>query len=274
MANRFLPAAFSSGRTIRATLILLSSVLLTTLGLQTASAESTAPEAGGGGIEQVVTLKPYKAAYRTSARGMSVTLDRELKSDGHGNFTLTNGGSLLVVGLHEVAVFKIEDGHILPRSYIYQGTGLINRRREVHFTPGSDTVRSLYKDEWYELPYSNGTLDRLSQQEQVRLDLLRRDDPRQTVSVSIADGKRVKDYELIYVGDEVLDTPIGPVNTLHFERLHDDPERESDIWVAPAWDYLIVKTIHVEDDKPVEMIISSGSIDGQPLRPDASADEL
>lgn len=202
---------------------------------------------------------------------MSVTLERELKQDEDGKYTLTNGGSLLVVGLHEVAVFRIEEGHVQPRSYIYQGTGLINRRREVHFTPGSDIVRSLYKEEWYELPYKPGTLDRLSQQEQVRLDLLNRNDPRQSLTVSIADGKRVKDYELIYVGDEVLDTPLGAVNTLHFERLHDDPERESDIWVAPGWDYLIVKTVHIEDDKPVEMLISEGSINGQPLEPDAEA---
>ncbi|MAL96032.1 MAG: hypothetical protein CME40_13230 [Haliea sp.] len=259
---------------MRSPLLSLCSALLVGLSLQAGAARagdtSGASEAASASATAAL-LKPYKAAYRTSARGMSVTLDRELKRDDEGSYTLTNGGSLLVVGLHEVAVFRVEAGHIQPRSYIYQGTGLINRRREVHFTPGSDVVRSLYKEEWYELPYSPGTLDRLSQQEQVRLDLLQRDEPRQTVSVSIADGKRVKDYELTYVADEILDTPLGPVNTLHFERLHDDPERESDIWLAPAWDYLIVKTIHVEDDKPVEMIISAGSIDGKALEADAEA---
>lgn len=266
MAKRYPQAAFSTGRKTRSFLLSLCSALLVGLQLPAHAGGSAAPD-----NQASISLAPYKAAYRTSARGMSVTLDRELKSDSDGNYTLTNGGSLLVVGLHEIAVFRIEEGHIQPRSYIYQGTGLINRRREVHFTPGSDIVRSLYKDEWYELPYSQGTLDRLSQQEQVRLDLMQREDPRQPVKVSIADGKRVKDYELVYVADEVLDTPLGPVNTLHFERLHDDPERESDIWLAPAWDYLIVKTIHVEDDKPVEMIISEGSLDGQPLQANAEA---
>lgn len=207
-------------------------------------------------------LQPYKAEYTTTARGMTVTLERELKTDGEGGYTLTNGGTLLVVGFHEVAVFKVDDAHVKPRSYIYQGTGLINRRREVHFTPGADTVRSLYKEEWYELPFTEGTLDRLSQQEQLRLDLMSRDDPRQNISVRIADGKRVKDYELVYVGDETLETPLGPVNALHFERLHDDPDRESDIWFAPEWDYLMVKTVHIEDDKPVEVLLSDARIGG------------
>ncbi|MEQ9463956.1 MAG: DUF3108 domain-containing protein [Haliea sp.] len=207
-------------------------------------------------------LQPYQAEYATTTRGMTVTLERELKTDGQGGYTLTNGGKLLVVGFHEVAVFEVDEAQIKPRSYIYQGTGLINRRREVHFTPGAETVRSLYKEEWYELPYTEGTLDRLSQQEQLRLHLLSKDNPRENILVRIADGKRVKDYELVYVGDEILETPLGPVNALHFERLHEDPDRESDIWFAPDWDYLMVKTVHIEDEKPVEVLLSHARIGG------------
>jgi len=233
---------------------LLAAVLLTasTGGLADVNAPETATS----------TLQPYQAEYTTTARGMTMTLERELKTDGEGGYTLTNGGKLLVVGFHEVAVFAIEDTQVRPRSYIYQGTGLINRRREVHFTPGADTVRSLYKEEWYELPYSEGTLDRMSQQEQLRLHLMSKDNPRENISVRIADGKRVKDYELVYVGDEILDTPLGPVNALHFERLHDDPDRESDIWFAPDWDYLMVKTVHIEDGKPVEVLLADARIGG------------
>ncbi len=228
--------------------------------LLTAASSSAFAEAAAQG--RTAILQPYQAEYTTTARGMTVTLERELKTDGEGGYTLTNGGKLLVVGFHEVAVFAVEDFQVRPRSYIYQGTGLINRRREVHFTPGADTVRSLYKEEWYELPYTEGTLDRMSQQEQLRLHLLSKENPRENISVRIADGKRVKDYELVYVGDEVLETPLGPVNALHFERLHDDPDRESDIWFAPDWDYLMVKTVHIEDDKPVEVLLSDARIGG------------
>jgi hypothetical protein len=237
---------------------LLAAVLLTasTGGLADASANANAPETATS------TLQPYQAEYTTTARGMTMTLERELKTDGEGGYTLTNGGKLLVVGFHEVAVFAIEDTQVRPRSYIYQGTGLINRRREVHFTPGADTVRSLYKEEWYELPYTEGTLDRMSQQEQLRLHLMSKENPRENISVRIADGKRVKDYELVYVGDEILETPLGPVSALHFERLHDDPDRESDIWFAPDWDYLMVKTVHTEDGKPVEVLLSKARVGG------------
>jgi hypothetical protein len=216
-------------------------------------------------------LRPYKAQYDTSARGMHLTLERELKTDGAGNYTLTNGGKILVVGFHEVAVFRVSDGELIPQSYVYQGTGLINRRREVHFTPGNDTVRSLYKGEWYELPYEKGMLDRLSQQEHLRLLMLTAPDPRDDMEITVADGRKVKDYKIVYQGEETLDTALGKVRTLRYERLHDDPDRKSEIWVAPAWDYLMVKTIHVEDDRPVEVLLTSASIEGEPVAVDTPA---
>ncbi|MCB1680074.1 MAG: DUF3108 domain-containing protein [Halioglobus sp.] len=223
------------------------------------AAAATAPVTG---------LRPYTATYRTSASGMDLTLTRQLRSSDDGSYTLTNGGKILVFGFHEVSVFRVEGTTVLPGTYVYQGSGLINRRREVHFAPGSDTIRSLYKDRWYDLPNSDKTLDRMSQQEQLRLLLLNAANPRRDLTLRVADGKRVKDYQLLFVGDEVLDTPLGEIPTLHFQRLHDDPERESDIWLAPGWDYLMVKTVHVEDDRPVEVMLTSASIDGVPVTAD------
>jgi hypothetical protein len=196
---------------------------------------------------------------------MKLNLNRTLKRGADDTYTLTNGGKLLVVGFHEVSVFRTEGSRVVPKSYVYQGTGLINRRREVHFTPGSDTIRSLYKEQWYDLPYTDKTLDRMSQQEQLRLFLLNDNTPREDINIRVADGKRVKDYRLVYVGEELVDTPAGSVNALHFERIHDDPDRKSDTWVAPAWGYLMVKTLHVEDGKPVEVLITGGTIDGKPI---------
>ncbi len=231
-----------------------AAALATVAGANAAHAQDTGP----------VPLSTYTAEYTTTARGMSLTLTRELKTDADGTYTLTNGGKILVVGFHEVAVFSLDGESVIPKSYVYRGTGLINRRREVHFTEGSDTIRSLYKDNWYELPYTEGTLDRMSQQEQLRLFLLNDPTPKEDISFRIADGKRIKDYQLIYVGEETLETPLGPIDTLHFKRTHDDPDRKSDTWIAPELDYMMVKTVHIEDGKPVEVNLIKASIDGQP----------
>ncbi len=216
--------------------------------------------------EKVIGLRPYTARYRTTTRGMELDLTRKLKLGVAGSYILTNGGKIMVVGFHEVSVFQVDGTNIIPKSYVYQGTGLINRRREVHFTPGADTIRSLHKDQWYDLPGTDRTLDRMSQHEQLRLTLLNDPRPGKNISIQVADGKRVKDYQVVFVAEETTETQLGPVQTLHFERLHDDPDRKTDIWLAPAWDYLMVKSIHIEDDNPIEIVLLSASIDGVPVQ--------
>jgi hypothetical protein len=223
--------------------------------LPVAATVSAAPE------NEAKPLSPYTAKYRTTARGMALTLNRQLERNADGSYTLTNGGKIMVVGFHEMSVFSTSGTSLIPKSYVYQGTGLINRRREVHFTPGADTIRSLYKDQWYDLPYEEGTLDRFSQQEQLRLLLLNDPNPREDISIRVADGKRVKEYLLRYAGEATLDTPMGQMNTLHFKRIHDDPERTSDTWIAPELDYLMVKTVHVEDGSTTTVMITEAELE-------------
>ena len=211
---------------------------------------------------QAVELKTYTAQYVTKAKGISVTLDRKLARKADGSYELTNGGSKLIAGFKEISKFRIKDSRVVPASYVYQGTGLMNRRREVQFTAGSDTIRSLYKDQWYELPYTANTYDRMSQQEQMRLHLMQDDTPKESVTITVADGKRIKDHQLDYVGEETLDTPMGPLKTLRFARVHDDPERKSDTWLAPELDYLMVKTVHVDDGSKVVATLVAATIDG------------
>lgn len=207
-------------------------------------------------------LTPYEAVYKTSTSGLSIKLERSLSMDDNGDCRLTSEGKLLVAGISEVSVFAVDGNQVLPKSYVYQLSGPVSRRREVHFDEGSDVIRSLYKKEWYELPRSDETLDRMSQQEQLRLLLLNSDTPGEDLLFRVADGRKVKDYRLHFLGEERLETPMGWVDTLHFEREHDDPERESDVWIAPAWDYLMVRTVHLEDGKTTEVNILSANIDG------------
>lgn len=257
MACRFPQQVSITVKIFGKTLALLLGAWLAVQTVVTSAAEAGAAQ--GSGFKP---LSPYTAQYKTTARGMALKLTRNLKKSADGSYTLTNGAKIMVVGFHEVSVFSIDGTQVRPKSYVYQGTGLINRRREVHFTPGSEVIRSLYKEQWYELPYTEGTLDRMSQQEQLRLFLLNDPTPAEDIHIRVADGKRVKDHLLRFIGEEITETPMGSLKTLHFERIHNDPDRKSDIWVAPELDYLMVKTVHIEDDKPVEVILTKADIKG------------
>jgi hypothetical protein len=153
---------------------------------------------------------------------------------------------------------------------VYQLSGPVSRRREVHFDAEDDRIRSLYKKDWYELPRTDDTLDRMSQQEQLRLSLLNDPTPREDMLFRVADGRKIKDYRLVYKGEDRLETPMGWIETLHFERYHDEPDRRSAVWIAPAWDYLMVRTVHVEDGKTIEANLVSANIDGEPVNGSSS----
>lgn len=230
--------------------------------------DGSMPLAGDHGDAVVLghrSLVPYEAVYKTSASGLSIKLHRSLVMDANGDCRLTSEGKLLVAGISEVSVFALHGDRVEPKSYVYQLSGPINRRREVHFQNDSGVIRSLYKKEWYELPKTEDTLDRMSQQEQLRLSLMNDPTPREDMLFRVADGRKVKEYRLVYQGEARLETPMGWVKALHFQREHEDPERHSAVWIAPEWDYLMVRTVHVEDGKTTEADLISASVDGVPV---------
>jgi hypothetical protein len=250
------PALTILTRCIEAGTRLLAACLL--LQLPTVAAET--------GTSPPAVLRAYTADYKTTARGFELTVTRTLESADGRHYVLTNEGSMLVVGYHEISVFTVvNDGEIQPVSYVYQGSGLVNRRRELHFFPAQQRIASLYKGETYELPYQGRVLDRMNQLEQLRLALLLNPEAPAKLGWPVADRKRVKDSPLVLIGTETLQTPLGAVPTVHYERLHSDPQRTSHIWLAPEWDYLMVRTVHVEDGDPVEMTLTSAAIDGTPV---------
>jgi hypothetical protein len=210
-------------------------------------------------------LKPYEVHYKTKAKGLSMTLVRSLSETSQGDYLLSNSGRILLAGFIETSVFAANDGKLAPKHYVYKGTGLIDQRRELVFEPEGQVIKSLDDKKWKELPYSPSTYDRVSQLEQLRIHLMAGADPNLGFQVQLADRGKVKQYQLDFIGTEPLETPLGILETVHFRRSGDDPDRQSDIWLARDWDYLLVKTTHMEDATLVEALVDFASLDGQPL---------
>ncbi len=204
-----------------------------------------------------IRLKPYRATYATTAMGMGMTLTRTLTEEA-GRFTLRNEGEILVASLKEVAHFSLADGQIRGEDFEYRLKSLVSRRREVQFLPEEGKIRSLRKKAWTEHEWQPNILDRLSQQEQLRLDLMAATSTPARVSFTVIDGPKVSEKTLELVGPETVTTDFGDLETLHFRELHDNPEkRSSDLWVAPDLDYAMVKTVHNEDGTKIEIKLLS-----------------
>ena len=209
-------------------------------------------------------LSLYTAEYKTKLAGLSVTLTRTLTED-NGRYHLSQGGKkAFMVKLNEDSQFSVKGDQIVGQQFVYQLSGVSNRRREVLFDEEAGTIRSLRKKEWTEHPWSPEVLDRLSQQEQMRLKLLLAEAPPERISLSIVDGPKIKLKHFDLIETAVLETPVGALNTVHYRLIHEEPdERSSDTWLAVDHDFLMVRTEHVEKGSETVIQLESATVAGQ-----------
>ena len=69
----------------------------------------------------------------------------------------------------------------------------------------------------------------------------------ESMKVNIADGRRVTDYEYRIIGKETLKTPLGALETLHFQKFREaDDKRGLEFWLSVDHHFLPVKIRFVE----------------------------
>lgn len=61
-------------------------------------------------------------------------------------------------------------------------------------------------------------------------------------------GDELREHHFRVIDEEVIDTPLGKLDTLVVEKQRDeDSERRTLFWVAPALDYMVVRAKHIEN---------------------------
>lgn len=68
--------------------------------------------------------------------------------------------------------------------------------------------------------------------------------PPASAQVELFNSKKVRHYLIRTLGEEMLDTPLGKLTTLHLAKVNDKRGEETfDVWLAPAYHYLPVKIV-------------------------------
>ncbi|MDX1572573.1 MAG: DUF3108 domain-containing protein [Methylophaga sp.] len=149
--------------------------------------------------------------------------------------------------IEETSLWVYHNDHIRPMFYRYSREGgnkdkLLTMdfywdNREVHIDD---------REHPWDLEIKKNTLDKLVYQLQVMHDL---SDQRERLTYTIADGGKLKIYEIVRLGEETIDTPLGKINAVKLTRERDvDSDRKTTLWCAPALGYLPVKLEHIEKD--------------------------
>ncbi len=192
--------------------------------------------------------QPFTARYSVYASGFPVgEIVRTLKVEADGHYVLEN--TLFTTGF--VALFKPDravetstwiyrDDKPLPLSYVAHYTGRAKDVTErLDFDWDHHVVNSLRDGKTTPVPLVPGTLDKLMHQIVLRGDIAA---GKKHIEYQVADRGEIKSYAYDVVGDEQVVTARGKVEGIKVQK------GTTTFWVAPAWDYLLIKLVQKNSD--------------------------
>jgi hypothetical protein len=204
-------------------------------------------------------LDDYSAKYQIEMNGLQageLTQELETLTDGLHRFSSVTKAKGVVAlfrrdTVKESSLWILSKQQTQPHQYLYQRSGgKKDKYLRMDFDWRKNSVHIDDKVHPWNLDIEEGTLEKHVYQVQLRLDLLK--NPQQTnFNYSIADGGRIKHYEIERLEQETITTPLGQIATVKFKRQRDresDKDRETTLWCAPELNYLPVKLEHIEKD--------------------------
>lgn len=218
---------------------------------------------GFGCLASAQSLQPFSASYTADWKQLPFTgtAERNLQQQADGSWELVFKASMLVAGVSESSRFVVHNGQLQPLRYKYNRSGLGKPKKtrqdfnwDNHLVTGSD------KDGDYQLELQSGVLDKSSYQLALQGDVA---DGKSTLSYRVLDGDDLDIYDFRILGDEVIETPLGRLNTVKVERVRDPGQnaRKTTLWFARDWGFLLVQLNQVErDGKEYTIMLERGQV--------------
>lgn len=209
----------------------------------------------GAEAEKVPTLKPYHAVYQARYNGLAIEAHRYLKVTDNGYQLVTEAKNFLG-RIHEEENFHLDaNNQLIPDDYRYQRS-IFGKSRTETLTVDHDANTSVTqrKGREYQLDFAPGQLGPLSYQLAMAADLSH---GVETLSYQVIHRGDIKEYHYRRLAEVDMDTPVGRLRTLPVERVRDDSDRETLLWLAPELNYLPVRLVQKEDGETYEMTLKS-----------------
>jgi hypothetical protein len=210
----------------------------------------------------------FHAEYEAKAYGFSAEASRSLSRISDNLYALQSTIEAKLFGeslarLNERSEFRWQDGQVLPQSYSYIQSGVSSSTEQVAFDWTSNIAISTEDDESWQIPIKQGVLDKLAYQLQIR-ELIKQAAASE-FNFQVLDTDEIKEHHYRIVGEQVLETELGSLNTVRVEKVREDSDsRSTIIWLASDWDYLLVRLEQVNGSgRTVELILQSATVNGE-----------
>lgn len=209
--------------------------------------------------------KTFDNQYKAKLYGFNITVTNRLTQTGDNQYDLLFKADSFVGSITEKSKMQWNPAQqtISPLHYSYARRGLSkDRTAELSFDWENKTVTNNVQKTSWQMDIAQKVQDKLSYQIQMQQDLL---NGHKNFTYQIADGGRLKEYKFTTVGEEILDTPLGKVNTIKVKRSREDDDRVTYAWLAKDWNYLLVRLQQEEKGEAYTIYIHKAILDGKTI---------
>ncbi len=202
---------------------------------------------------QTAQLAEYSASYEASANGLAATAIRSLSRLTDNSYRLSNSLEATLAGqtlasMNQEGEFVLEGRRVIPQNYSYRLSGVSRASHAISYNWDAAIAISSEDDESWQLPLSSTVTDQLNYQVALRLALGDNAEPDSNFAFDIIDGDGIDRQEYRVLGNELLATPLGALNTLRLERVREEgDDRVTEIWLAVDWEFLLARLEQVNN---------------------------
>lgn len=196
-------------------------------------------------------LKPSTAEYSASFKSgipINGTATHTLIQLSHNIWRYQLNVDSLFADVNESVYFQFNNGKVVPITYHYQRSGwaVNDRSATLEFNWQKRKVLNDVQGFPWSMDIPHNAIDKLGYQLQIKLDLMA---GKQDLVYQVADGGYLKEFRFNIKGEETIDTELGEVTAVVVKKVRSEAvQRDSTLWFAKEWDYLLVKLIQIESD--------------------------
>jgi len=217
---------------------------------------------------------PYSAQYKARANHFKASANRSLTLLEDGSYALVNDLEATLLGqtiarLQQRSEFHFTADAIVTDLYTYELSGITSDDRRMAFDWQAGTVQSSEDDEAWTVELQGQVFDPLSHQlelrQQLRLMSANQAKPEITTEFeyAVVDGDEIEQLRYQLVGEEVLETPLGNLNCLKFERVRaSTSSRSTVIWLARDWEFLIARIEQIDRSMRITLELEAAELNG------------
>lgn len=208
-------------------------------------------------------LIPYHLVYDATIKGMDIQAERYLEREGD-SYKLVSKADTLLASITEQGTFDIDSaGNILGQQYTYERNIFgIKKNESLTYDRSAGVANYQKKKKQRQVKLDSNYLDKLTYQIQLQRDLIKGTTPLQ---YQVIDGGKIKQYNFEIMGEEIVDTALGPINAVKVHRIREDSDRETYLWFAPEMNYLLVQIWQNEDGDDHRITLKEGTVDNKPI---------